>query len=136
MDRINRHFDAWIRGALAALALALILLSALLIRQYQQLREQSLTGPNAPWLSRFHGAPRAPLTDVTLIQPWMTYDYIGHSYGLPIDYLKTALSITDARYPRLTVSESAEAQNLSADALLAAVRAAVSTYLAGTKNGT
>jgi hypothetical protein len=67
-------------------------------------------------------------TDVSLIQSWMTYDYVGHVYGLPINYLKTTLSITDPNYPHVTISNSAGALHENADALTAQVRSAVTHY--------
>ena len=70
----------------------------------------------------------APLSDPSLIQSWMTYDYIGHVYRLPPDYLKTTLNITDPRYPHVTIIESSGAQHEDSAVLTAQVKKAVGNY--------
>jgi hypothetical protein len=129
----HTHFDTAIRVALFALFALLIILCGLLFHQYRVLREELSASGHLPRLFIVHGNA-THLTDVDLIQPWMTYDYINHVYGLPADYLKDTLVIADPRYPRVSISESAEAQHEDAAALTAQVKTAVSHYLV--TNGT
>ena len=119
-----------IRVALLALLALLVLLCGLLFHQYRILRGEVLMNGHLHLLSPRGNA--APLTDTSLIQSWMTFDYIGHVYGLPRDYLKTTLSITDPNYPHVTIAGSSAAQHESAVVLTAQVQAAVSNYLVTT----
>lgn len=130
---MHTHFDRMIRVALIALSVLILVLGSLLLREYGILRAEVMHGGRIP--HSFN--PRenaAPLTDASLIQSWMTYDYIGHVYGLPLGYLASSLSITDSHYPRESIAESAEALHMSVADLTAAVRASVSDYLV--KKGT
>jgi hypothetical protein len=121
----HSHFGTALRVAFFALLALLVILCGLLFHQYRILRDESFM-PGHP---HFFGSHGARLSDTSLIQSWMTYDYISHVYGLPIDYLKTTLTIADPSYPRITISESAEAQHENATALTDQVRAAVAHYL-------
>ena len=57
-------------------------------------------------------------TSTSGIEPWMTFDYISKVYGIKPDYFKNLLSITDPRYPMLTVRRfAADAGIPLADAL-------------------
>ena len=49
-----------------------------------------------------HGALNA--SEVGVIRPWMTFDYINRIFGLPKDYLKDQLQISDPHYPNSTLS--------------------------------
>ena len=131
MERTHRHISTILSGALIGLTALVLILGALLIFQYRSFKQQSFPNGRGP---RFFMHGTGPVTDVSLIQSWMTYDYISHVYRLPPDYLKTTLSIADLRYPRVTISQSADAQRMSVAALTEAVRNAVKDYLA--KNGT
>jgi uncharacterized membrane protein YciS (DUF1049 family) len=71
----------------------------------------------------------ATFSDVELIAGWMTFGYINKSFGLPADYLKNNLGISDLAYPRLLVSKAAAEQNTDANAYLQKVKTAVSNYL-------
>jgi hypothetical protein len=128
MQRIQHHFSTGVRIALVILLVLIAFLCALLLFEYQNLRQQEMIGAHMPWIPG-RGKPAEPMTDVNFIQSWMTYDYIGHIYGLPMDYLKDTLSIADTQYPHISITESAEAQHESAAALTAQVQLAVSDYI-------
>lgn len=80
-------------------------------------------------LSALHHPPTYPMTDVGFVQSWMTYDYIDHIYDLPPTYLQSDLAIVDTRYPRVSISESSEAQKVSAAMLTTDVKNAISNYI-------
>ena len=95
---------------IVVLSIILLWLCFLLWRQYQAI------GPNGTFRGgRFHFSTimsdlrHRPLavTDTGYIRPWMTFDYINTIFKLPKDYLKTELGITDNRYPRLSINQSA-----------------------------
>ncbi len=79
----------------------------------QQLREKEPLGSN----------------DIDLIEEWMTFDYINKIFGLPSDYVKTQLQITDSRYPRISLSGYARNQHIDVATLLNSVADAVRNYL-------
>ncbi|HUO75336.1 MAG TPA: hypothetical protein VMU12_00210 [Candidatus Paceibacterota bacterium] len=87
--------------ALGVLGVITIVLAVLLVREYQALNRAGLTNPGRYRMHLSH--VHAPLTvnDIGVIQSWMTFDYVNRIFALPADQLKTALKITDARYPHL-----------------------------------
>ncbi len=121
----HSHFGTAVRVTFFALLALLAILCGLLFHQYRILRDESFIAGH-PHLFGSHGTP---LTDPSLIQSWMTYDYISHVYGLPPNYLKTTLMIVDPHYPHVSISESAEAQHETATTLTAHVKDAVAHYL-------
>ena len=82
--------------------------------------------------SSFLAARRArgilPVTEDDLVRSWMTFDYINQLFGLPQNYLKSALFISDTRYPKLSLSEFEESVSTTSVALLQNVREAISSY--------
>ena len=78
-----------------------------------------------------------PITiDPNAIAVWMTFDYLNTVFKLPPSYLKTALNITDPRYPRLTIRRFAGDQKTNAVIALTAVKAAVQAFLSVKNNAT
>ena len=108
---IVRKEERAIRVTLIVLSITTAILLAFLVRDYRT--------THRPYFSRTH----APLTasDVSIIQSWMTLDYVNRIFALPPDMLKTTLSITDARYPRMPVAT-----------LLQRTKDAVQAYLSST----
>jgi len=74
------------------------------------------------------------VSDIGNIRPWMTFDYVNRLFNLPPEYLKTRLSLSDSRYPRLSLSSCARKNNLDGNAFITSVQNAVRDYL--TKGGT
>jgi len=85
--------------------------------------------PNS--IHNFYHLPQksATLSDVNLIEKWMTFGYLNKSFNLPLKYLQTTLNISDLSYPNVTISRIAKKQNLSISTYLETVKKAVSTYL-------
>ena len=69
-----------------------------------------------------------PTAMIRISQTWMTFDYIDRLFSLPPHYLQTTLSITDNRYPRLTLSEYASDNYLTNAMFLAEVQSAIRVY--------
>jgi hypothetical protein len=106
-----RKEERAIRIALITLSIITVMLLVFLIRDYRIMHR--------PQFSRMH--PPLTASDVNVIQSWMTFDYVNHIFALPPDMLKTALSITDPRYPRMPVAT-----------LLQRTKDAVQAYLSST----
>ena len=98
MDQSKKY----LKYALVILAVVFILLAVFLFREYRVLRHSQI---RASWFASLnHKHIPLGINDVSAIRPWMTFDYINRLFNLPSDYLKTALKITDSRYPRITIS--------------------------------
>ena len=86
--------------------------------------------------SSFLAARRArgplPMTEADLVRSWMTFDYINQLFGLPQNYLKSVLSISDTRYPKLSLSEFEESVSTTSATFLQNVREAISSYSTST----
>jgi hypothetical protein len=108
--------------------IALLILALLLATQYHELERQHLVSGHAPLLSSLKRAGTLEPQDAAFIESWMTFDYIDYTFSLPSSYLQTSLSISDPRYPRVTIEEYAEDAHVNLAATLAATQAAVRSY--------
>jgi hypothetical protein len=120
----------YLKYAIVALVVVLVLLGALFIWNYLSLMHARLINARELELSAMvqnHG----PLTanDVGLVRPWMTFDYINTLFKISPDYLRTGMSITDASYPRLSLSGYAKYQGTSTAAVLGDVESSLAAYL-------
>ena len=109
----------------------LILLCAVL---FFVARSANRTHPNS--LSNFLSAERQrgplPLAQANLVRQWMTFDYINKLFDLPENYLKTTFSISDSRYPVLSLSEYRESISTTSPTFIENVQKAIMTYSTST----
>ncbi len=63
------------------------------------------------------------------IQPWMTFAYINTVFKLPGSYLQGALSISDLRYPNISITRYARMHRMNEVQFLASLEQAVSAYV-------
>ncbi len=126
MGHVQESLSVLIQFILGALAVIVLFLCVVLFHEYEDLRQADLMNMHAPWL---HRAVTAQPPTPDSIQSWMTYDYIGHIYGLPPEYLQSTLALVDADYPHVSIAESAPAQQVTSAELTAEVKAAVNDYL-------
>ena len=118
--------------AIALLVLALVILSVFLVRQYRiTAREGAVSAEKIRFADLLHHRSLGG-NDVSLIEPWMTFDYVSISFKVPSAYLMTALSIASStpKYPNVTIGRYARTIATSSTAFTAFVRAAVQSYLA------
>ena len=94
------------------------------VNVYELKNNQHLAWQN--YISIYHPKPVL----VADISSWMTFDYINHLFAIPPQYLQTNLTITDVRYPRLTISGYGRDKNLSPTDSLANVQNAVKMFFA------
>ncbi|MEI6316280.1 MAG: hypothetical protein WCO65_00960 [bacterium] len=59
------------------------------------------------------------------IQPWMTFNYVTVVFKLPPLYLKTALGITDQRYPNIQIGRYAKLNNIDSTLLIKKIQQAI-----------
>ena len=114
----KQHIERYILAAFLVCVFIVVALSALLITQYHHLR-------GVP----HHTRGPVGVADVSLIQSWMTFDYINHVFALPPAYLKNSLNINDSRYPRMTIREAAEDDHISAPEMLTQTEDSVRTSI-------
>ena len=111
--------------------LAVIILSALLVRQYQHIRHLDyISAHRQSFFKSLHGSGPLTAADVSSIQIWMTFNYIDRAFVLPPAYLQTNLNIIDSRFPNITIAEYAKDIGLPDAAALMKVQDAASTYFA------
>jgi hypothetical protein len=84
---------------LASAASVFFLSIFFLVHTYRTLSHQGFFGP--PFRQRLHQRQIA----VDAIQDWMTFRYVNNAFNLPPDYLKSNLSITDKKYPDITINK-------------------------------
>ena len=123
----ERKIIDWI---IAGLGVLLALLLFVLLLQYESLRRDEAIRARTAWfVSALRDRTGSAAASAATIQTWMTFDYLNRAFGLPPAYLKERLSVTDPRYPKLTIGELAEDEHAAASSTLGAVRAAVEAYL-------
>lgn len=103
--------STWAVAFLAALAFVVLIFSLVLFSHtWHNLRRQGLLTPEHrfTWRAQFF---QRPVPDYVLrrqqesvgIADWMTFGYLNRVFGLPADYLKTSLNITDKKYPNVSI---------------------------------
>jgi len=102
-----------LKVALGVALAAIVILSILLIRQYQHVRRMGYVGRYQSLFSSLHGSGPLTAAYASSTEAWMTFDYINRAFAMPPQYLKTTLEITDSRYPRLTIAKYAQSVGLS-----------------------
>jgi hypothetical protein len=115
--------------ALVVFGVLLIVLFVFLVRDYLALRRANLINRRELSLSAFvqkHGPLGA--SEVGVIRPWMTFDYINRLFNLPKDYLKNQLQISDSHYPNLTLGSYASADKVATVEAVNNVESAISNH--------
>ncbi len=115
--------------ALMALGAVLLVLLVALWHIYVALRRADVINRQALSFSAFT-EKRAPLSasSVGTIRVWMTFGYLNKAFGLPQNYFKDQLHITDVRYPNLTLGNYASENGLAPSVALQHVQDATAYY--------
>ncbi len=119
------------RYVVIGLVLVLAVLALFLVREYIGLRRASLLSAHELWLGtvlRTHGP--VTVNDIGFIRSWMTFDYINKLFGLPPGYLENRLSITDPRYPQISLENYAEHGHIDLATLIGEIDLAIRDYFA------
>jgi hypothetical protein len=113
---------------LVILIIILACLSFLLWKQYQRVVHVDYVNAQRLKISEIIHTRPLTATDITRIEPWMTFDYINQAWKIPADYLKSTLNITDARYPRISLARLARETHTDINVFMDQVKSAVQTY--------
>ncbi len=119
----------YVKVVLLILGVVLVFLLILFVREYQILQQKRLNHPLQSFLMNLRNKGPLTIQDINYIEPWMTFDYINHLFNLPADYLKIQLTISDSRYPHITVNQYEQTSNLTSGEALSKIKNAVSAYL-------
>jgi hypothetical protein len=121
----NKTEKKFLGAIIVFMIVVLLLLCAVLVRGVRRAGGISRSTSFSAFLSARRTRGTLPVADSDLIRSWMTFDYINQLFGLPANYLKTGLKISDSRYPNLALSEYSESLSTSSAAFLNTVRQAV-----------
>ncbi|OGI15101.1 MAG: hypothetical protein A3E38_00560 [Candidatus Moranbacteria bacterium RIFCSPHIGHO2_12_FULL_54_9] len=121
VSRIKHAFSpakvgVWILVIISLIALFFIVQS---LSSFYALRKTS-------WRAHMLQQPRTVTTED--IQGWMTFEYLNVVFKLPPEYLREALSIETAKYPRITLRRYAEQSRIDPPALIRSVQEAIAEY--------
>ncbi len=129
----QRQIELYLKIIIAIAAVILVVLCILLVREYRHLRRLDYIAAHGSLFSALHAHGPAGASDVSSVATWMTFDYINRLFALPPQYLQTTLSISDSRYPRLTIIEYAGGQHIERPVFLTQVQEAIRAYFAQKK---
>lgn len=117
---------------IAVLLGIMVYLGLLLAAQYRYIaREQAVHGKRMQ-ISNFRKHRTLTIGDVSLIESWMTFDYIATAFRIPVDFIRTALGITDPRFPRMTLHKYAKIYGLDEQNFTTDVIKVVGEFFIGT----
>lgn len=123
------HNIRYIRYVLITLGVILIILFVFLVVQYRVLRDEQILNDRALRSAALERHAPLPPDEASVIRSWMTFDYVNRIFGLPSDYLRSRLDITDSRYPRLSIGSYAKTAGVDVTTLLNNLEAAISFYV-------
>ncbi len=122
----ERHLIDWL---IAALGVVLAVLLFFFVRQYQVLRREEIISARESWIADVLKNHHS-ISDVSIISPWMTFDYVDKLFNLPPAYLKSQLSVADPAYPNLTLGKFSKGIGQDVSSTVEEIRNAVQNYLA------
>lgn len=118
MSQARKNEIIWIVIAVTVFFLGVFLLTHI----YRDLRRQGIFF--RPISQNLHRKKIA----VAEIQTWMTFDFLNKSFGLAPSYLKDGLTITNKRYPNITIDRWAKDTHESPSALLDRINKLISDF--------
>jgi hypothetical protein len=121
----HENAPRFVTYALIILTGALIYLCVSFYREFSQLPRLQIPANRLGWIFPFRRRLPLAQSDVSMIQSWMTFDYINRVFNIPADYLRTALHVSDSAYPRIPLSRYAKNHAVDPAAFLDQVKNAV-----------
>jgi hypothetical protein len=120
----------YIKYTLVVLGIIFIVLLFFMIREIRHLNHSEIINAREVHVSNILKS-RGPLTssDVGVVSPWMTFDYVNKLFAIPPTYFETALGITNTRYPQISLSGYARSKGISSAFVVGKVEAALRNYL-------
>jgi len=127
LNRSKKYF-----ALISLLTVVLIILCVFLVRQYHAIVRQATVSTERVHINDLIRRHSLGVSDAGLIEPWMTFAYVGVSFKVPASYFVASLNISTStpKYPNITISRYARMVATSSDVLVKAVRSAVQNYFA------
>lgn len=132
----DNKFRGYIKYILIFLSLVFVVLVFLLAREIVSIKRADIISIRKIEFSNFLKSHSGPLTidDVSIVAPWMTFDYVNKLFDLPSGYFKTSLGISNPRYPQISISGYAKSEQMNTTTFLSEVQAALRNYLISKKS--
>ncbi len=105
-----------------------LLLCFFLVREYLHVRRLNEIKSYKSIISNLRHSQSLTAADVGVIQSWMTFSYLNTLFGLPREYIKQALVISDPHYPNIVIGRYAKSQNMTSTVFVTHIRTIVSEY--------
>jgi hypothetical protein len=118
----------YIKFILILLVAIIIVLFGLLFLQFNVFRQSGGFRLHQPWQNFGQYRRTFGPADVKEVQSWMTFDYINKVFNLPPEYLKNKFSISDSKYPRISLAGYAKNHNIDISNFLSEVKDAIVNY--------
>lgn len=103
-------------------AVALLLTVFFLARAFSNFKRHGFSAP-----PNYHDFHKKKL-EAAEIESWMTFDFLNKAFGLPPEYLKNQLDISDKKYPHLTVDNLAKNTGENSGAVLSKVKKLIEDF--------
>ncbi len=130
---IPKRYLYIVYASIAILVAILVYLAFLLAMQYRYLAREQLVHGKHVQIANFRKQHVLTIKDLSLIESWMTFDYITVAFKVPATVLKESLNIDDSRFPRITIFRYARSHGLNESEFTLRVMEAVGKYLIDTK---
>ena len=129
MPEERDHEGTYLRYIILALLIALVVLLVIFGLQYHALRRAQIMSDRASLRTMLMGR-HGPLGagEVSIIQSWMTFDYIEHLFAVPSTTIKAGMNITDTHYPHLTLGSYAKGTGTSTAATINTIQVIIQRY--------
>ncbi len=114
------------------LVVIFVFLCILLFRQFQHAKRMHEIDSYKILIDNVRHKDPLTVSDVPIIQSWMTFAYIDTIFNIPPAYLQNTLVITDSHYPRISLGRYAKSQHVSEASVVGTVKKVVTDYLTST----
>lgn len=113
----------------------LVILCVLLVKGVERADRQYFSSSLVDFLTARRVRGPLPVSSADFVRSWMTFDYVNQLFGLPQEYLKKTLNITDSRYPNLSLSEYRESIATSSASFLETIRSTIFDFNPSSSSG-
>lgn len=104
---------------------SLVVMTVFLVRNVQVAKQTGAFAERnhvTEMVRRNKSIERMSARDIDYVDSWMTFQYINSVFGLPEDYLRTQLNITDSSYPKTTVGKYAKKQKIDRQSFVESIK--------------
>ncbi|MEI6843045.1 MAG: hypothetical protein WCK48_00840 [bacterium] len=118
-----------VQTILVVLLIVFAILFYRLVKEYDHLRRVEVANSYRELIANIKKNRSLTSGDVSVIQQWMTFDYVNRVFNLPPEYLKNSLTIIDPKYPKVVISKYAKNQKFDVGIFMTTLQNAVGDYI-------